>query len=73
MTKRDGKQKASITIPRCPHCEQGAGYTKNRGAYHVFEHEGDTIKLYHVTCKACDKVYTLREAWPTSTAGTAEE
>jgi hypothetical protein len=58
------KPKVSITIPRCPHCDQAAGCTKNRGAYHSFEHDGYLMKLYHVTCKGCEQVYTLKEAWP---------
>jgi hypothetical protein len=31
------------------------------------------MKLYHVTCKGCEQVYTLKEAWPLGAESAADE
>ncbi len=58
------KQRVSITMPICPHCQQAAGTRKQAGAYHELEHDGARIKLFYVQCKACEGSFTLREIWP---------
>lgn len=65
MTQPNKKPRASVTMPICPHCQKAEGFRKTRGAYHKFDHDGQTIKLYYVRCKSCEGAYTLREVWPT--------